>query len=374
MKNVRLSLMIGPLVPAPAPREVIDALESVTVEVGSGETQSGFELVFGLSPRSRLHTLFLVSSGAAVPVVRVVITASVGGASEVLMDGVMTHHEVQPGSGGRATLTVKGKDLTALMDIVELDGVPYPAMPPAVRVLTVLARYAAFGVVPLVIPSIVEDVPIPTERIPSQSGTDYEYVTQLARDVGYVFYMDPGPVPGTSRAYWGPEIRVGQPQPALNVDMDAHTNVESLSFGFDKERSALPIVYIHNRETKAPIPIPIPDVNPLSPPLGLVPPLPPRIVKLKHTAKLSPAQAVMQGLAYAGQHADAIVGDGSLDVVRYGRILKSRQLVGVRGAGEAFDGLYYVSRVTHSIKRGEYKQRFSLARNRLVSAVPKVPA
>jgi hypothetical protein len=374
MKNVRLSLMIGPLVPLPAPREVIEALESLTVEIGSGETQGGFELVFGLAPRSPLHTLFLVSSGAAVPAVRVVISASVGGIGDVLMDGVMTHHEVQPGTGGRSRLTVKGKDLTALMDIVELDGIPYPAMPPAVRVLTVLARYAAFGVIPIVIPSIVEDVPIPIERIPSQSGTDYEYVTQLARDVGYVFYMDPGPAPGTSRAYWGPEIRVGQPQPALNVDMDAHTNVESLSFSFDKERSAMPIVYIHNRETRAPIPIPIPDVNPLSPPLGLIPPLPPRIVKLKDTARLSPAQAVMQGLAYAGKHADAVVGEGSLDVLRYGRILKSRQLVGVRGAGDAFDGLYYVSRVTHAIKRGEYKQRFSLARNRLVSSVSRVPA
>ena len=30
-------------------------------------------------------------------------------------------------------------------------------------------------------------------------------------------------------AYWGPEIKVGIPQPALNTDMAAHTNVESLT-------------------------------------------------------------------------------------------------------------------------------------------------
>ena len=73
-------------------------------------------------------------------------------------------------------------------------------------------------------------------------------------------------------AYWGPEIRVGIPQPALNVDMDAHTNVESLGFSIDHELRTLPIAFIHEPLTKIPIPIPIPDISLLSPPLGLVPP------------------------------------------------------------------------------------------------------
>ena len=44
----------------------------------------------------------------------------------------------------------------------------------------------------------------------------------------------------------------------------------------------------------------------------------------------------------------------------------------MRGAGPAFDGLYYVKSVTHKIKRGEYKQDFTLTRNGLVSTVPTV--
>ena len=52
---------------------------------------------------------------------------------------------------------------------------------------------------------------------------------------------------------------------------------------------------------------------------------------------------------------------------------KARKLVGVRGAGTAFDGLYFVKSVTHTIKRGEYKQSFSLVRNGLVSITPRVP-
>ncbi len=372
--GIRLSLFIGP-VPVPAPAEVVDALSAVKVEAGSGDTQSGFELTFELSPRSPLRTLFLIAGGGGVmPLMRVVLFVRMGGDAQPLIDGMVTNVETVPGEGGVSKLLVKGKDMSALMDVIDLSGIPYPAMPPAMRVLLVLAKYAALGVVPVVIPSIVEDLPIPVERTPQQRGTDFAYVTRLARQCGYVFYLEPGPLPGMSKAYWGPEIRVGQPQPALSVNMDAITNVEELNFNFDKEKKTMPIVFFQEAISKAPIGIPIPDISPLNPMLGLLPPLPPKIEKLDDTAHMSPLSALMTGLAYAGQHSDSVFGTGRLDVARYGRLLKSRQLVGVRGAGLPFDGLYYVKSVSHDIKRGEYKQSFSLARNALISTVPAVPA
>lgn len=365
--GIKLSLLIGP-VPVPAPVEVVEALSSAKVDAGSGDAQSGFELTFDLPARSPLRTLFLLAGGGGVPpLMRVVLVVRIGGNAESVIDGVVTNVETLPGEGGVSKLVVKGKDLSALMDIIDLSGIPYPAMPPAARVLLVLAKYAAFGVIPLVIPSIVEDLPIPVQRIPQQRGSDYAYVTQLAQQCGYVFYLEPGPAPATSKAYWGPEIRVGEAQPALSVNMDAITNVEELSFNFDKEKKTMPIVFFQEPISKAPIGIPIPDISPLNPPLGLVPPLPPKIKKLDDTAHMSPLSALMAGLAYAGQHSDSVFGTGRLDVGRYGRLLKSRQLVGVRGAGLPFDGLYYVNSVTHDIKRGEYKQSFTLARNGLVS-------
>ena len=57
-----------------------------------------------------------------------------------------------------------------------------------------------------------------------------------------------------------------------------------------------------------------------------------------------------------------------------GTVLKPRKLVGVRGAGLAYDGLYYVKSVTHKIKAGEYKQSFELSRNGLISTLPRVAA
>ena len=78
--------------------------------------------------------------------------------------------------------------------------------------------------------------------------------------------------PGTNIAYWGPEIKIGVPQPALNVNMDAHTNVESLSASASttSRRQSCRSCSIQEPITKVPIPIPVPDITPLNPPLGLI--------------------------------------------------------------------------------------------------------
>jgi hypothetical protein len=196
----------------------------------------GFQLVFQFSSKSVLNTLLLLL-GQVGPFIRVVLTATVRGTPHVLMDGVVEDHQVTPDvQGGRSTLTVTGSDLTAVMGLVDLTGIPYPAMPgrPAAPHR---GKYAPFGMIPMVIPSLFLDVPIPVDRIPTHRGTDLDYLGQMAEEVGYVFYVDPGPAPLTNTAYWGPEIKVGPPQPALNVNMDAHTNVESLNFRFDGRSS-----------------------------------------------------------------------------------------------------------------------------------------
>ena len=241
---VKLSLYIGPGVPIAAPQEVLELLSSAKVMSGAGESQSGFELSFDLPPRSPLRTLFLLTGGGNLPLMRVVLVVTINGQAESIIDGMTTDVEMQPGEGGVGKLVVKGKDMSALMDVIDFTGLPYPAMPPAARVLILLAKYAAVGVIPLVIPSIVEDIPIPVQRIPSQKGSDYKYIQKLARQCGYVFYLEPGPAPGSSKAYWGPEVRVGAPQPALSMNMDALTNVEELSFNFDREKKIMPVVFL----------------------------------------------------------------------------------------------------------------------------------
>lgn len=376
-RGIQLTLLMGPVVPVPAPRVVMDALESVQVTTAAN-SPSGFQLSFQFSSKSELNTIFLIAgaqnTGPATPPLRVMLIVTVNGTPQTLFDGVTTNVEVQAGSNGSpGTVTVTGEDLTKVMDMVDFSGLPFPALPIEARVALLCAKYAPFGLIPLVIPVLFPDVPIPVDKIPAQQGTDLQYIRCLADEVGYVFYVEPGPTPGTNIAYFGPEIKVGVPQPALNVDMDALTNVESLSFSFDPTKGVLPVVFIQNPLTRVPIPILIPKLNPLQPPLGALPTPIANLTVLKDTAKMNPMQAISSGLAEAKKSQDAVSANGTLDVLRYGRVLKARQLVGVRGAGIAYDGLYYVESVTSTLKRGEFKQSFRLTRNGLVSITPRVP-
>lgn len=384
IQGVNLSILAGPVIPVPVPAVVADALISARVVHATTEdsadhedpipARSGFELQFVLEKGSLLETIFLLAGGSSPPLIRIVLVTNINGSDEVIMDGFVQQQQLTPATAGNPPiLKLLGKDVTAAMDMVDLSGIPYPAMPTFARVAMILAKYAAIGVVPMVIPPVLDDVSDPTEKIASQKGTDFAYVTRLARENGYVFYSEPGPAPGVSRAYWGPEIKVGTPQPALNLDMDALTNVDSLSFKFDNEKSTTPIAWVRNDEIPFPIPVPIPDISLTNPPLGLLPPASFRVEPLPDTAKLSVVQAMLRGLARKASTSECVTAEGTLDVQRYGRLLQARKLVGVRGAGTAFDGLYYVKRVTHEIQRDKYTQSFQLSRNGLVSTVPTVP-
>lgn len=376
--SIHLTLMMGPVIPVPAPRVVIDALKSVTVTTATGSA-SGFQMQFAFNSSSELNTIFLVApalnSTVATPPLRVLLIVTVNGLPTPLFDGVVTRIQVQPGQNGSpGTVNVTGDDLTRVMDTQVWDGLPFPAMPITARVALICAKYAAYGIIPLPIPEIFMDVPIPIDKIPAQRGTDLKYIQQLAAEVGHVFYIEPGPVPGTNIAYFGPEIKVGVPQPALNHDMGPHTNVESLNFSFDPTKGVLPIVFIQNQQTRAPIPLPIPNLNPLQPPLAAISTSISNISMLKDTAKMSPGKALSRGLKEAALSQDSVSATGSLDVLRYGRLLKARRLVGVRGVGLAYDGLYFVKSVTNTLKAGEFKQNFELSRNGLISLTPTVPA
>src|SRR5215469_984215 len=88
---IELTLWIGPAVPVRVSQSVIDALDSVKVTT-KAVVASGFELNFLVDVDSPLQTLFLIGGGVVPPLVRVVLSVSVNGTTDVLMDGVMTNH------------------------------------------------------------------------------------------------------------------------------------------------------------------------------------------------------------------------------------------------------------------------------------------
>src|SRR5271169_4853310 len=121
--------MMGPIYPTTVPRVVLDSLASVEVKV-EDVGQSGFKLVLSIDKQSPLNILFLLTGGLPLLFMRVVIVATVNGVANVLIDGVITENHIAPGDkGSNSTLTLMGKDLTALMDQSNPSGFPFPALP-----------------------------------------------------------------------------------------------------------------------------------------------------------------------------------------------------------------------------------------------------
>jgi hypothetical protein len=371
-KGFYLTLMMGGFNASPVSQAVIDALTEVTVSSTVG-AQGGFQLKFTLGKNSVVQQM--LNAGQFNPRTRVVIAVTVNGSTEVLMDGIITKQDLTASSAaGKSTLSVTGLDLTALMDFIDLTGIPYPALPEFVIVELILAKYLVLGVVPLALPASIPTFENPLDRFIKQQGTDYHFVSTLARNTGAVFYLDPGPKPGSSLAYFGPDISkmFGGPQPALSINLDASTNIDSLSFTYDGLLATQYLVTIIEPNTKLPIPIPVPNIDLLKAPLAANSPTPLRSQQLKPIANENPVGAALAALASLFQTADVISATGQLDVLRYGQVFKARQLAAVRGAGQYYDGKYYVKSVTHNIKRGEYKQNFTLTRGGTGSSVSTV--
>jgi hypothetical protein len=367
--GIRLVLWMGPTVPLPAPYEVLQALSrvEVTQDVDSAE---GFSLTFTLGKDKSLE-YSLINSGALQPFGRVVIGVVLGVVPEVLMDGVITHYQLQPSNEpGRTTLTVIGRDVSVMLDLEEKNE-SYPNQPDFVIMTRILAAYGQYGLVPVATPTT--DVPIMLERVPRQQETDLRFLQCLARRNGFVFYIEPLTF-GVNQAYFGPENRLGLPQPALSVDFGPSTNVERLDFSNDVLAPVGTRGAFVEPLTKIAIPIPsLPSLR--MPPLASSPAPARRTVQLRQSANQSPIQAALAAVSTVTTAPEAVRGEGEVDTIRYGSVLRARRLVGVRGAGRSYDGFYYVRRVTHTIERGQtarYTQRFTLSREGTGTLVPVV--
>ncbi len=372
LSGINLTLLIGPGVPVPAPKMVVDSVKSI--QVNSGADRTGFQITFSTGKTSPLLNVMLPAGYLDPIVTRVIIIVTLNAIPNVIMDGLVTRQEVSPSSdAGQSTITITGEDLSLAMD-VEDRIVSYPAMPDAVKINAILAPYAALGITPVVIPPNISPVQLPTRRWQTQPQmTDREYIKSIAQRCGFIFFIRPGPLPGQSIAYFGPDVNIPIPQSAVAVNMDAKTNVDSLSFSLDGMAKKIRVFTIIDPITgKVLVPVPVPNVNAFKPPLGARPTPPARLEFDSQASQLQPDEAAQGILGFLMNNSAAISGNGSLDVMRYGKLLYSRMLIGVQGAGLAYDGMYYVDSVTHNIKQGEYKQNFTLSRDGLITTTPVV--
>jgi hypothetical protein len=364
--GVRLLLLMGDPMPLPAPAALVTGLSNVEVTTDD-RAGDGFQLTFRVAKDTPIDYSPLLS-GVLDPFQRVIVAVLFGAVPEVLIDGVITHQSFAPSEDpAGSTVTVTGSDLSQVLDLEERNE-EFPNQPDFVIAARVLAGYATYGLIPATTPTT--DYPIFLQRIPRQQETDLRFLRRLAERNGYVFYIEPL-APGASTAYFGPENRLSLPQPALTMGMGAATNLRSMRFSQDGLAPVAPSGTFVEPITKTALPIPpLPSLK--VPPLALSPSPARRTVLERDTAQEGPARAALSVLSSAMSAPDSVTAQGEVDSVRYGHALRARRLVGVRGAGFTYDGLYYVQRVTHTIGDGSYAQRFSLSREGTGSLVPAV--
>uniref|UniRef100_A0A7C1JZ13 Phage late control D family protein n=1 Tax=Caldilinea aerophila TaxID=133453 RepID=A0A7C1JZ13_9CHLR len=375
--GVHLTLLIGPTVAIPAPPLLTEALHSVEV-THSDEGRSGFQLVFqaGRDAMTGLIDYPLLSLPLLRPFNRVVLIVTFNGIPSVLMDGVITHQQLNPSrEPGTGQLTVTGEDVSVMMDLEEKSA-EHPAQDETIIALKLIASYAQYGLIPMVIPPTVIDPPIPIERTPVQQGTDLEYLQQMAARHGYVFFVIPGPAPLTNIAYWGPPKRLDIPQPALSVNLGPATNVESINFQYSALEPTLVSGEVQDRLTGQSLPVrTFASMRlPLSSQPAWLTQQPNVRTRAFRESGLNAAQAFGRAQSVTDASVDRVLtATGELNALRYGGLLRARGVVGVRGAGYSYSGFYYIKRVTHKLSRGEYKQQFTLVRDGLGALTPVVP-
>jgi hypothetical protein len=374
--GIHLTLWIGHSVPRPVPPPLLEGLERAEVS-HSDVGRSGFQLTFqvGRGGAASLLDYSLLSSPLLRPFNRVILMVTFNATPQVLMDGIITHQELSPSNEpGDSILAVTGEDISVMMDLEERSA-EHPAQSENVIAEALMLRYAQYGLLPEVIPPPVIDQPLPTERTPVQQGTDLEYLQQMAGRFAYVFFVTPGPAPGTSRAYWGPPPRETVPQKALSVNLGPNSNVTSINFQHDALAPEFVEGEVQDRLTDQTLPVRTVASTRI--------PLASRPTWLEYGSKLRRGQFRRSGLSAAEALARAqattdrsmdevVIAQGELDALRYGAVLQPRKLVGLRGAGYSYDGLYYVKRVTHTLRKGAYTQDFTLTREGIGSVTPVV--
>lgn len=372
-----LSVLIGAGFPTLAPIELMESLESVSVQQAD-RGRNGFQMTFaaGRSGASGALDYPPLIRGLARPGNRVILIVSHAGRPNVVMDGIIASVQLSPSPDPAASkITVTGHDISVLMDLVELK-MPLPCPTTYSAINLVLAMFSAV-MAPVVIPPITDLPQTPLEQTPTLSGTPYAFVNGRASRHGYVFHVRNTPVPGANIGYWGPPVPEPVLQPALTFKMGAATNVGSIQFTNDASGPTFIYGMVHQED--APVPVPIAGIP--APPIMAAVPAYAGSLPYLHVRRLSDdrggsiPRAIGKASAemFEANHG-AVKASGELDVAQYGHVLKAREFVGVRGVGLTFDGVWYVSSVSHTITRGSYKQSFELQRDGTISNVPAVLA
>ena len=199
--GIRLILLIGATLPLPAPKRVMTALKRLMI-TNATDGNDGFEMTFTLG-KGKLGDYELLSSGALDPDTRIVIGLLLGASPEPLIDGVIHHHQVAPSrEPGMSTLTVKGRDVSIMLDLEEKND-KYENQPDFLIVTRLILKYAQYGLIPKVTPT--SDIPI-MSTASRANMKPISYSSSVWQSAMASCFIRAAHF-GANTAYWGPENR-----------------------------------------------------------------------------------------------------------------------------------------------------------------------
>src|SRR6266446_2575921 len=144
--GVRLQLMIGPTVPLPVGSEVVDAISSLEV-TNTDSGRDGFQMSFTLGKELPMDYGLLLENYFEPPN-RVIIIVIIGGLSQVLIDGIITNHQIAPSNTpGGSTLVVTGEDISLQLDLEDKNET-FKNQSDSEIVTTILRDYLTYGLTP----------------------------------------------------------------------------------------------------------------------------------------------------------------------------------------------------------------------------------
>jgi phage protein D len=214
-------------------------------------------------------------------------------------------------------------------------------------------------------PEIEDTVATHAEAVATilQTETDIRFLRRLAARNGFECH-----VRGSTGCFRSPNLRV-PPQKTLAIEFGGETNLAELRIRVDGTPSTVteirrvdPIAKREEREGLQASPRRTLGRRPLA---GLRTGLPDGRQLLRRELAASPIE--MRGRlrqAYEGA-SRFVTAEGEIDGRVYRAVLRARRLVTIKGVGETYSGLYYVTRVRHSFTTEGYTQQFEAYRNGL---------
>ncbi|HLQ51880.1 MAG TPA: hypothetical protein VK129_10310 [Terriglobales bacterium] len=374
--GVTYTVLMG-LPPLPLPPPLLNALQKIEVET-STEMASVFRLRFGMARTDfgdwdvimpQYEELFFR------PMTPVQIRVKVGiDIPKAIINGYVTHQQVlYDDEGGASAMEISGMDATMMMNLQE-KVVPWP-MPNDGAIAA--AVFGLYGIVPMVSPSLPFNLD-PTDMT-VQRGTDIRFLRRLAQRNGFECYVQPQPQTGVDFGYFGPPTNIpGMQEAVLNIKMGADTNVSEFKIRYDMMKPTTALSAGMDVMTRTPS-FALSVTPPVTPPkAGLYPwgvPMgvqdatvralagahPPPMVLPAQTGQMALPALTVVTQAIANRSSWAVVAEGTAgaDV----GVLYAGGTVNIRGAGLAFNGAYYVTRVSHTFDCGAYTQKFEARRN-----------